>query len=197
MKRSGLKRTMRLRFNEEKATQLAGMLLRLAGGRMYYLKLMKLMYLIDREGLIRWGWSMTNDRYVSMDNGCVLSRVKNLMTEETFGDSYWKRFISAPQNWQVELLGEPENDELSEAEQELIVSQYRKFQEMFGHLGADDRWALAEYTHELPEYKDPHGSSLTNTYEEVLTGARLPEDKVHQTVRSLEEFAQFEILLSK
>lgn len=69
-------------------------------------KLIKLMYIIDREGLVRWGRSMTNDRYFSLDNGCILSRTKNLLTEESLGPSYWKRFISPPQQWQVELLAD-------------------------------------------------------------------------------------------
>jgi len=180
------------RFNEEKTTQIAGMLLKLAGGRMYYLKLMKLMYLIDREGLLRWGWSMTNDRYVSMDNGCVLSVTKNLMTEESLGESYWKRFISAPLRWQVELIAEPETYELSQAERELIEEQYHKFQDMFGHWGAEDRWQLAKYTHDLPEWSNPHGSSLPIDYETVLIGAKVDRDRVREILQSLEEFAEFE-----
>jgi hypothetical protein len=185
------------KFNEEKTTQLAGALLKLAGGKMYYLKLIKLMYIIDREGLLRWGRSMTNDRYFSLDNGCILSRTKNLITEESLGSSYWKRFISAPDRWQVELLAEPETDELSKAEQTLIAEQYRKFQEMFGHLGVEDRWALAKYTHDFPEWKKPDGSSLPNEYEEVLNGENVPPEKVRETLQSLDEFSTFVQLVSK
>lgn len=163
---------------------------------MYYLKLIKLMYLIDREGLLRWGWSMTRDRYVSMDNGCVLSTTKNIITEERLGESYWKRFISPPKNWQVQLIAEPEVDAMSEAEIELIEEQYKKFQEMFGRWGADDRWKLAEYTHSLPEWKDPKGSSLPIEYEEVLSGAQVPEDQIRKTLESLEEFCAFERALT-
>ena len=39
-----------MRFNEVKATQAAARLLRNRGGRMKYLKLIKLLYLADREG---------------------------------------------------------------------------------------------------------------------------------------------------
>jgi hypothetical protein len=180
------------RFNEEKATQMAALLLQLAGGRMYYLKLMKLMYLIDREGLLRWGWSMTNDAYTSMDNGLVLSRVLNLMTEETLEDSYWARFISAPLAWQVQLLAEPDFDELSEAEVALVKEQYIKFQRMFGSWGAKDRWRLVEYTHKLPEWKNPHGSSVPVDYEEVLRGANVPQEEIDKILQSLKEFNEFE-----
>jgi hypothetical protein len=45
-----------LRFNDpEKATEAAAKFLKLRGGRMSYLKLIKLLYLLDREALLRWG----------------------------------------------------------------------------------------------------------------------------------------------
>ena len=65
---------MQLPFNEAKAAQTAARLLKLRGGRMSYLKLIKLMYLIDREALLRWGRPVTTDCYVSMDKGPILSR---------------------------------------------------------------------------------------------------------------------------
>jgi len=70
-----------LRFNERKATQVAAQFLRLRGGRMSYMKLIKLMYLADREALLRWGRPISTDRYVSMDKGPVLSRVLDLATD--------------------------------------------------------------------------------------------------------------------
>ena len=108
----------RLRFNEKKATQAAARLLRLRGGRMSYMKLIKLLYLADREALLRWGRPISTDRYVSMDHGPVLSRVLNLTSD---GDdpecpSVWAESISAPSNYEVELKGEAGNDELSEGE---------------------------------------------------------------------------------
>lgn len=43
------------RFDEMKATQAAALFLELAGGRENYTKLIKLLYLLDREALIRQG----------------------------------------------------------------------------------------------------------------------------------------------
>ena len=37
------------------------------GGKMSYMKLLKLLYLVDREALLRWGRPVSTDRYVSMD----------------------------------------------------------------------------------------------------------------------------------
>jgi len=49
-------------FNERKATEAASVLLRLRGGQMSHLKLIKLLYLADREALDRWSVPITHDR---------------------------------------------------------------------------------------------------------------------------------------
>jgi len=49
---------MNLPFDETKATQVASRILKMRGGRMHYLKLIKLLYIIDREALQRWGFQV-------------------------------------------------------------------------------------------------------------------------------------------
>ncbi len=68
-----------LRFDEEKATEAAALILSLRGGQMHYMKLIKLLYLLDREALSRWGIPVTTDTYVSMDHGPVVSAIYNLI----------------------------------------------------------------------------------------------------------------------
>lgn len=177
------------KYDETKATQLAAVLLHLRGGRMHYLKLIKLMYLIDREGLLRWGFSITNDKYYSLDKGPLLSRTLDLMTQETLGHAYWKQFISIPLgDWEVQLLKQPEIDELSQAEIELINEIYAKF-------GPWNRWDLVKYTHTLPEYRDPKGSSLPIDFEDVLLGAGKRPQEIAEVMNDLEEEALFERLI--
>lgn len=53
-------------FDEHKATQAAAYLLRRGGGRMRYMKLIKLLYLADRTALIETGSPITGDRFVAM-----------------------------------------------------------------------------------------------------------------------------------
>jgi uncharacterized phage-associated protein len=176
---------MRPQFQEAKATQLAAFLLKKRGGRMHYLKLIKLMYLIDREGLSRWGRSMTRANYVSMDKGPVLSEVLNLITEERLGESYWRRFISAPQGYEVALENEPEFDEFSRAELRLVEEIY----ERFGHW---NRWDLVHYTHDLPEWRNPNGSSLPIDYREVLQAEGKSYEEIAEIMGDIEETARFE-----
>jgi hypothetical protein len=114
---------VRLRFNEAKATEAAARLIALRGGKMSYMKLIKLLYLADREALLRWGRPITTDRYVSMDHGPVVSNVYELIRAEPQpgrGQS-WRRFVSAPDGeYDVSLLAIPEPAELSQAEDLLL-----------------------------------------------------------------------------
>lgn len=178
------------KFDEAKATQLAGKLLKLRGtGRMHYLKLIKLMYLIDREALVRWGWSMTGDRYVSMEHGQVLSGTYDLIRDERLGESYWKKFISPPLGeYEVQLINEPESTELSEAEHGLI-------DEIYGKFGRKNRWWLRDYTHRLPEYRETTGPSLDVDYSSVLKAVlHKSDDEIRSILDDLGAIADLETL---
>lgn len=50
-------------------------MLELAGGQMEYIHLIKLLYLADRQALEEWSRPITTDRYVSMKDGIMLSRI--------------------------------------------------------------------------------------------------------------------------
>ncbi len=156
---------MKPQYNEAKATQVAFLLLTLRGGTMSYLKLMKLMYLIDRSALIRWGRSVTFDSVVSMDNGLVLSETYSLIREDRRPNSatIWQNFISEPLNYEVSAKEqETDFDELSDAEENLI-------KEIFGKFGKMSRWELVDDVHHrLPEWIDPDGSSIPLTYRDIL-----------------------------
>lgn len=163
---------MRFMFDDLKAAQAAGYLLQRSGGSMPYIKLMKLLYLADRQSLVDTGAPVTGAYMVSMEYGPVLSEVLNLMT---FGDhdSAWKQYVSAPygdymvsatrDGLPVDALSEYETDLL-----ERLVERYR----------AMDRWKLVRLTHELPEWTDPGRSSLPIDPRRILEEAGLPADEI-------------------
>ena len=94
---------IKMRFNEVKATQAAARILRNRGGRMSYMKLIKLLYLADREALARWGRNITTDNYVSMPHGPVLSHVLDLITDQPnpfLAETFWARHISEPERYE-------------------------------------------------------------------------------------------------
>jgi len=95
---------VRTRFREDKTTQAAARLLKLRGGAMSNCKLITLLYLLDREALLRWGRPVTYDCYYSMPHGPVLSYTLDLIHgEEAGGSTYWSRFIASKSNHEVRL----------------------------------------------------------------------------------------------
>jgi uncharacterized phage-associated protein len=182
---------MKLLFNEAKATQAAAQLLRLRGGPMSYVKLIKLLYLADREALIRWGRPITTDCYLSMDNGPVVSRIYDLIRNEPSPNSVkiWAKFISGPQDYEVRLQGDPGAAELSPAEEQLIG-------EVFRQHGQDSRWAIVDYSYGLPEWTCPDGGALPIEYRDILRAADKTEPEISAIEEELESLALLERILA-
>jgi uncharacterized phage-associated protein len=179
---------MRMRFNEAKATQAAARLLRNRGGRMSYMKLIKLLYLADREALSRWGRPITTDTYVSMKHGPVLSQVLDLITEgpnPLVGETFWSKHISEPEHFEVSLKENPSDDLLSEAEDELLDGIFKEF----GHL---NRWQLVDLVHKLPEWKDPEGSVLPIDYADILKAQNKKPEEIRAIESELQALSQIE-----
>lgn len=162
------------RFREDKATQAAARLLRLRGGKMSHMKLIKLLYLAEREALARFGAPLTYDAYVSMPYGPVLSATLDRMNErEMYLGGYWDRHITPKRNHEVALRS-PDvvpHDQLSPAEEALI-------DEIFQRYGQMSRWDLVKLTHTLPEWTDPQGSSLPIDPGEILQSEGYSEEEI-------------------
>jgi len=175
---------MQLRFNEKKTTQAASRLLKLAGGRMNYMKLIKLLYLADRGAFLRWGRPMSGDAYFSMRWGPVLSEVHDLITEVPNPDrqSSWSEHISASSNYEVELRKDAGDDELSKAEERLIDEIFAAY----GHYGPFELVDLLHKT--LPEWKEVQSGRTPIEYREILqAGGKTPEeiDEIESELDSL------------
>lgn len=68
-------------MNIEKLIQVVGYVLEKNNGVLNYTKLIKLLYLADRESIKETGYSITGDLYVSMRNGPVLSNLYDLIRD--------------------------------------------------------------------------------------------------------------------
>ena len=172
---------MTLLFNEAKATQAAAHILHLRGGSMSYVKLIKLLYLADREALIRWGRPITTDRYVSLDIGPVVNRVYELIRGEPAPNSMWiwRKFISAPENYEVRLMNDPGSSELTRPELDLM-------DEVFAQHGRQSRWSVVDYTRSLPEWSYPDGGALPIEYHDILKAAHKTETEISAVEERLE-----------
>jgi uncharacterized phage-associated protein len=104
-----------------------------------------------------------------MPHGPVLSLVYdriNMGQHET----PWYEYISAADKYSVHLQSADVNaDELSQYELQVL-------QEIDQRYGTLDQWQLRDLTHTLPEWQDPHGSSLPISPEDILRTERSPED---------------------
>ncbi len=158
-------RPIHFTFDERKATAAASFLLRLAGGHMHYLELIKLLYYADRESLDLYGQSITGDRYVNMRHGPVLSGVYDLVKHTLFAPKpsggAWGTCITKRSRWELDLKRQPESTPLSEAECELLERVFKERRER-------TRWSLRDKTHGLPEWEDPGASSQPLPIEQIL-----------------------------
>lgn len=179
---------MKSRFDEAKSTQVAGVLLQLAGNRMNYMKLIKLMYIIDREALKRWGYPLTGDEYYSLPHGPIVSRVFDLIADEPdlSSSAYWNDFIKT-RDYEVRLEKPTPTNSLSPADDDLIHEVFRRF----GHL---DQWQLRDLTHDFPEWRDPNGGRLPIRYADILRAVGR-EDEADKLAGELEDHNYFATLL--
>jgi Antitoxin SocA-like, Panacea domain len=84
----------------------------------------------------------------------------------------------------VALLGEAPRDQLSPAEEELLDGIWREF-------GGMNQWDLRDYSHTLPEWRDPKGSSLPIDIRDILLAEGFSESEAREVLDTLqaEEFA--------
>jgi hypothetical protein len=149
--------------------------LHLANGRLNYLVLIKWLYLLDREALLKWARPVTFDTYYSMKLGPVLSQTHNLTTEMHLpeDESYWAKFVSAPSNYEVSLLREGEDDQLSEAEEELIDGIFQRYGQW-----QKDPFGFANFLHRiLPEWTAVTSGRVPLSIADILAaGDKTPEE---------------------
>jgi uncharacterized phage-associated protein len=172
-------------LNERKVSQMAAYFLYKRGGRMSHLKLMKLLYLADRESLRLHGLSMTGDCLVSMPQGPVLSMTLNLMDGDVeSGPNGWESLISAKENHELSLKTELQLDaldELSKADTDVLESIWNKFGNM-------KRWEIRNYTHQhCPEWEDPHGSSQPISFEKLFQSLGRSADEAKRLADHIDE----------
>jgi uncharacterized phage-associated protein len=185
---------MRIRFNEAKVTQAAAYLLKLRGGRMKYIKLIKLLYLADRKSFLDRGRTISTDTYVSMEHGPVLSITLNLIGgSHRLTDRTWEKTISTVEDWDVKLKkpdAEIGVDELSFADIETLDTIYAQF----GHW---NRWRLIdEVMHKLPEWRDPGNSMIPIRYREILQAGGLSEDEQKAIEGQIDNLTETQDLLT-
>lgn len=172
------------RLNTRKAAQAAAALLRTEpNDRMAYIRLLKLLYIADRDQVAKTGMPILGSRPVAMAYGPLHSEVYNLVQGEHEDVSLWSSFIRTDR-YCVELQEDPGVDELSRSELRTLNSVARQYEDT-------DDFDIAERTHDFPEWKANFrgdGTSTTIPFEDMLAGLGI-EGADAEAIKS--EWSQF------
>lgn len=170
-------------YQPKKAAQLiAYLILKSGGGRLDVLKAIKLVYLVDRESIRRYGFPVLDENHVSMPHGPVNSSTYAYVNGEYDAASVgWADFLQDRENHELALahdgITDDDLDELSEADIECADDVWAEF----GHMG---KWQIRDWTHDprnVPEWEDPHGSSAPIPLQRIMHAVGL---------HNAEEFAE-------
>jgi hypothetical protein len=166
---------IRLTFNEKKTTQAAAFLIKQSGKNLNYTKLIKLLYLADREAFNKWERSISGDSYVSMKRGPVLSNTYDLINYPD--DSYWHRHIRRDE-YDVLLSDDPGSSSLTP--NEIIILQ-AIWDEHKDHDWKD----MIKFCHECcGEWQHPDGdTSIPIRIEDMLKAL----DKTEREIEIIED----------
>lgn len=136
------------------------------------LKLTKLLYMAERLSLELRGFPMIYDTPVCMPHGPVLSTTLNI-TDYKMPSDEWRACVQKPDGQHrvrlVEGVDEGRLGGLSRRDREILDSVW----ERFGGMGT---FQLRDYTHQLPEWRNPAGSSQTLEYEDILRAVGYDDD---------------------
>ena len=136
--------------------------------RLNYTKLLKLLYLADRQALQRWDTRISKDTYANMRQGPVLSGLYNLIKEDyhdQFAQGQWTNRFYRDGHDLVAILPKPlPVDELSSREIELLDQIDAEYHEWTFSKLID----LLHDEQQFPEWENPENSSTYLSLRTIL-----------------------------
>ncbi len=166
---------MNYRFQSKKATEAAAAFLNISGGELNIMKLVKLMYLLDRESISKRRVPVCGGRYLSMRDGPVISELLDLINSKNlrhYDDVEWDEFIGDRINHKVRLNKSPGRKHLSDDELSLIKSIWKQFGDM-------DQWEIAKYCHKNCAEWTPVEESTDNIgIKEIASALGRPQSEI-------------------
>lgn len=168
-------------FDEPTAAHAAALLLQRHGGRMPYVKLVKLLYLADREALVETGAPITGDRFASMQHGPALCRVLELIEDENPAPgSAWRDAVRR-ERFDAVLACFPEGKRLSEYAEGVLEG-------VSASCGRLEESEVVARTQALPEWSDPGPGERAVPIDpaDVMRHAGLSEADVEDTADQAE-----------
>lgn len=176
-------------FNIEKIIQACNYLVKKNDFSINYTKLIKLLYLADKESLKNSTQTITGDNYVSMDNGPVLSKLYDLIKgkyrKKDIQNLWDSRFIKDGYNL-IAITERIPHGELSAFEMQILDRIYEQFK-------LESVTDMIEYVHNnCPEWKDPKGSSVPIQPNEILESIGKSSEEIDWILAETQAFEEEE-----
>jgi len=180
-------------FSERKAAQIAAYLLeKMKDKETRRGKLVRLMYLADRQCYDSRGCSISDDDAMAMKNGPILLHTYNLVMGDKIPSNYWAELI-APRFQKEFTIGltrdtsKSDTSELSTNDMEILDDVFKKY----GHL---HNWTeLAPFTQTLPEWKKrwqecrPEYNAVRIDPKDILMALGKSGEMIKESLEKIEE----------
>lgn len=168
-------------FDIKKAVQLAASFLsKEPSNSMYYVKLLKLMYLADRENIIQSAYPVTGDALVALKRGPVLSEILYYMAREKHSDD-WSRHFNVSEDNKIKLTQDPGKGLLSRSINAITDRLFEQFKDYTVN-------EIVKYTHDLPEWrKTKLSGSRDIDVRDILIDAELSEENIAAILAHIKE----------
>ena len=164
------------KFDLEKTIQAAAKLLCLEMNKqMSRLRLLKLLYIADRECLRDNGWPITGDSVIAMKHGPVLNEFYDVIKGDGAGSLTLDRYIRR-RGHQLILINDPGQGRLNRYEIE-------KFQELSRRYMDADEWDIIEETREFQEWKDNGLGDYPIPLEDILSVLGFSQKNIKSIIR--------------
>lgn len=183
-------------FTPRKVAQMAAFFAEKQGSTINILKLIKLLYLSDRESMNRHRMPISFDDLMSMKYGPMLSKTLDLIDgfDKTSSNiAKWEEWISGRENHNVSLIRQfkrEDLDELSDLDLEILETVWHQF-------GRMDQWELVDYTHKYcSEWQDPGTSSIPIADSAILIALGMQKDEALKFAEDIQAQRNLDQILS-
>jgi hypothetical protein len=178
-------------MNFNKLVQIVNYVLAKYDYKLNYTKLIKLLYIADRESLRRWDFAISGDKYCSMEQGPVLSGLYDFIRDRNdVNQTQWNIFFfKNGYDLVSRIKKECSYDELSEAETEILDEIDNQFHDK------DWKYLVNEVVHRFPEW-DKNAQINKTSYplnkETVLKNLGKSEEEIKSIIETEESLLQCE-----
>ncbi len=139
--------------------------------RMNYMRLLKVLYIAERESLGETGHPILGATIYAMERGPVMDEIYALMKGQSFhAPEFQKYFVR--DHYAIAMIDDPGNGDLTEYE-------IAKIQEVEERYADRDEWDMVNICHELQEWKknDPGKSCKTIPLRDILDAVGISGDE--------------------